>query len=180
MKKSLPDLFNVKSQKSSKMNSRLEQFFDAMPQMTFLADANGSIYRFNKRWYSYIGAVEGTEGWGWKEYPIHHPDDLERTIKRWQLSIDTGIDYEIEYRLKRHDGQYRWHLGRATPIPDEKGDIVEWFGTNTDVHELREVQTKSIENEKNLNIALIAADIGFWIYYPNTGETIISEGLKRT
>tara|TARA_Y100000768_G_scaffold275882_1_gene211441 strand:+ start:7973 stop:9946 length:1974 start_codon:yes stop_codon:yes gene_type:complete len=160
--------------------NNFSQFFDALPQMTFLAKADGSIYKFNRRWYEYIGAVEGTEGWGWKEYPIHHPDDLERTVKRWQHSIDTGENYEIEYRLRRHDGVYRWHLGRAQAIRDEDGNVIEWFGTNTDIHDLKQAQDKAQQTEKILNFTLSAADIGYWTYDKFTGDTKISSGLMKT
>jgi PAS domain S-box-containing protein len=110
-------------------------YAEAMPQMAFMASADGAITFFNKRWYDYVDGMEGTEGWGWRDKPIHHPDDLERAIARWTRSLRTGEPYEIEYRLRRHDGEYRWHLGRALPLRDEQGTITNWLGTNTDIHD---------------------------------------------
>lgn len=121
---------------------QFRQFIDSMPQMAFIADKKGDITYFNKPWYDYIKGLENTEGWGWKDKPIHHPDDLDYTIARWTHSLKTGEPYEIEYRLRRHDGQYRWHLGRATPVKDESGKILRWIGTNTDIHENKETETK--------------------------------------
>ena len=116
---------------------KFKTFAEAMPQIVFLADKKGDITFFNQRWYDYIGEAEGTEGWGWKDRAVHHPDDLAKTIKRWNDSLKTGKDYEIEYRLLRHDGEYRWHLGRAVAVRDQAGNISYWIGTNTDIHEQR-------------------------------------------
>ncbi len=114
----------------------IRTFADTMPQMAFIADASGAITYFNQRWYDYVSA-EGTEGWGWKDKLIHHPEDIERTVKTWNHSIATGTHYEIDYRLLRHDGEYRWHLGRALPHRNKLGEIIGWYGTNTDIHEER-------------------------------------------
>lgn len=114
-----------------------------MPQMAFIANAEGEILFFNKRWYDYIGNIEGTEGEGWKDKHILHPDDLKRTIIQWEHSVRTGKTYDIEYRLRRDDGQYRWHLGRANPVRNKKGEIVKWVGTNTDIHDQKTSQELS-------------------------------------
>ena len=114
---------------------RFKTLVEAMPQMAFMADAKGNITYYNQRWYDYVSGLKGTEGWGWKDKPIHHPDDLDETIKVWNASLVSGDDYEIEYRLRRHDGQYRWHLGRAVAVRNEAGTITNWIGTNTDIHE---------------------------------------------
>ncbi len=113
---------------------RLERFAEAMPQMAFIADAQGNITYFNRRHYEYFGIKPGeSEGWRWRDASIVHPDDLERTLARWTQSLQTGEPYEIEYLLRRHDGAYRWHLGRAVPVRDGQGAVEQWFGTNTDI-----------------------------------------------
>jgi len=71
------------------------------------------------------------EGWA---MPFH-PDDMPATTERWKHSLKTGEEYLTEYRCRRRDGQWRWHLGRALPLRDEDGQIVRWFGTCTDIHE---------------------------------------------
>lgn len=116
--------------------ARLRTYIESMPQMTFLADAQGNMVYFNDRHYEYFGlSREDQLEWKWTDQPMHHPEDLSKTIERWSHSVKTGDPYEIEYRLRRHDGSYRWHLGRALPIRDSQGQITEWFGTNTDIHD---------------------------------------------
>ncbi|MCC2678229.1 MAG: hypothetical protein K0R29_805 [Pseudobdellovibrio sp.] len=136
---------------------RFRGFAEAMPQMAFIADAKGNIIYFNERHYDYFGVKRGeTEGEKWKSTPMHHPDDLQRTIDSWKESVETGKPYEIEYRLRRHDGTYRWHLGRAVAQKDENGNIIRWIGTNTDIEDHKEhaLQQKklieSLNSEKDL------------------------------
>ena len=107
---------------------------DFMPQLIWVTKPDGYHYYFNKRWYDYTGLTHGkTEGEGWNA--AFHPDDQERAWKEWQHSLATGEAYEIEYRCRRFDGEYRWFLGRALPQKDEKGTILKWFGTSTDIHD---------------------------------------------
>lgn len=118
---------------------KFRAFAEAMPQMAFIADAGGNIIYYNQRHYEYFGVKPGeTESWAWKDKEIHHPDDLARTVEAWSRSLASGELYQIEYRLKRHDGVYRWHLGRAVPLRDESGQIFRWVGTNTDIHDQKE------------------------------------------
>ncbi len=129
--------------------NQFRQFMDTMPQMAFIANQTGDITYFNKPWYEYTKGIEGTEGWGWKDQPIHHPDDLDLAIKRWTHSVKTGEPYEIEYRLRRYDGVYRWHLGRATAMRDKDGHITRWIGTNTDIHDNKEIEARLSESVKS-------------------------------
>ncbi|RYZ58951.1 MAG: PAS domain S-box protein [Proteobacteria bacterium] len=117
--------------------ARFRLLADAMPQIVFTADSLGNINYFNERWSEYTGfSFEQTRDWGWG--PVLHPEDLQYTIDRWKHSINTGELYEIEYRLKSAiDGSYRWHLGRAIPVSQSVGKGTRWFGTNTDIHEVK-------------------------------------------
>lgn len=126
-----------------------EEYAEAMPQMAFVADREGNIIFYNQRWYEYVNGLEGTEGWGWKDKPIHHPDDIQRTLETWNHSLKTGELYEIEYRLRKYNGEYRWFLGRATPIRDSEGDVIRWLGTNTDIHnqKIAEVELERTNEE---------------------------------
>ncbi len=110
----------------------------AMPQIVWTARPDGYIDYYNKRWFDYTGmTLEQTQGWGWQ--PVLHPDDVEPCLRRWATSVETGEDYEIEYRFRRAvDGQYRWHLGRAEPMRDADGRIVKWFGAATDIHDQKQ------------------------------------------
>lgn len=108
---------------------------DALPQIVWTADVNGAFDYYNRRWYEYTGlTLEQTLDWGWQ--PVLHPEDAERCLNRWAISVKTGEDYEIEYRFKRaSDGAYRWHLGRAMPVRNAAGEIIKWCGTSTDIHD---------------------------------------------
>jgi PAS domain S-box-containing protein len=108
---------------------------DAMPQMVWSTRPDGFHDYYNQRWYQLTGtAPQETEGEGW--VPVFHPDDRERARAIWRHSLATGEPYDIEYRLRMADGDYRWMLGRALPVRDERtGAISRWFGTCTDIHE---------------------------------------------
>jgi PAS domain S-box-containing protein len=121
-------------------------FIEAMPVMAFIADKAGNIIYYNKRWYDYIGSTEGTEGWGWMYKSLHHPDDLPKTIELWNHSLTTGKPYETVYRLRRYDGEYLWHQGKALPLKDNNGMIEMWLGTNTDIHPLKQAE-ESLKKE---------------------------------
>lgn len=107
---------------------------EALPHHVWTARPDGHLNWFNPRVYAYAGAgvgdLDGTE-WG----KIVHPEDVRSAVAAWTHAIDTGDAYEIEFRLRRADGAFRWFLARAVPARDEKGDIVRWIGTNTDVHD---------------------------------------------
>jgi PAS domain S-box-containing protein len=115
------------------------QLADAMPQIVFAATPDGHVDYFNRQWYAYTGLPEGTAGYeSWQR--VHQPEFLERTVRRWDEAVRSGQPYEVEYPLRRRDGEYRWHLGRALPIRDARGRIVRWLGTNTDIHEQKEFE----------------------------------------
>ncbi|WP_298163666.1 PAS domain-containing protein [Brevundimonas sp.] len=109
---------------------------DSMPQMVWSTLPDGFHDYYNARWYEFTGVPVGsTDGEGWNG--MFHPDDQARAREVWNHSLETGDLYEIEYRLRRADGVYRWALGRATPIRNEVGEIIRWFGTCTDIEELK-------------------------------------------
>ena len=115
-------------------DSRFRTLADTMPQMVWSTLPDGYHDYYNARWYEFTGVPEGsTDGEGWNG--MFHPDDQDRAWARWRQSLTSGDPYEIEYRLRYHDGTYRWVLGRALPIRDDDGKIVRWFGTCTDIHE---------------------------------------------
>lgn len=114
---------------------------DFMPQMVWATQPNGLHDFFNQRWYNFTGLTPD-ESFGEEWANALHPDDVERTGRIWNESLTTGKPYEIEYRMLRYDGQYRWLLGRALPMRDEGGHIVRWFGTCTDIHDQKSVSAE--------------------------------------
>ncbi|HVJ94809.1 MAG TPA: ATP-binding protein [Labilithrix sp.] len=122
----------------------LQFLLDGMPQLVWSTRRDGYHDFYNRRWYEYTGADPlRSRGAGWKE--SLHPADQERAWQRWTRSVETGEDYEIEYRFRRADGVYRWFLGRALPMRDETGKILRWFGTCTDVDDQKRLAQQRAE-----------------------------------
>jgi PAS domain S-box-containing protein len=118
---------------------RFRTLADAMPQMVWSTRPDGYHDYYNARWYEFTGMPDGsTDGAAWNG--MFHPDDQERAWTLWRHSLATGEPYRIEYRLRHRSGQYRWTLGRALPVRNEAGEIVRWFGTCTDISEIKEVE----------------------------------------
>ena len=108
---------------------------EAMPHLAWVASPDGSIEYFNRPWLEYTGVtVERMRQGGVKG--VVHPDDVTQTWERWSKSLQTGLPYEIQYRLRSiRDGSYRWFIARALPIRADDGLIVNWIGTATDIDE---------------------------------------------
>ncbi len=122
--------------------TRFRELADNISQFAWTADAQGSIYWYNQRWHDYAGTtLDEMQGWGWQK--VHHPDHVDRVVRKIRECFETGTPWEDTFPLRRRDGTYRWFLSRALPIHNEAGDLVRWFGTNTDI-------TDQIEAEKEL------------------------------
>ncbi|MCP3058873.1 PAS domain-containing protein [Myxococcus sp. K38C18041901] len=110
------------------------QVLESLPQLVWMTRPDGHHVYFNRRWYEYTGLTpEQAMGDGWLR--IVHPEDAQEAGRRWAHSLKTGEPYEVEFRCRRHDGVWRWMLGRASPLRDAKGDVLQWFGTTTDIEE---------------------------------------------
>lgn len=116
---------------------RFRALADNIPQLAWMANGEGWIFWYNRRWFEYTGTtLDEMAGWGWRA--VHHPDHVDRVVERIQHSWDTGTPWEDTFPLRGTDGNYRWFLSRALPIRDEAGVVRLWFGTNTDVTQQRE------------------------------------------
>jgi PAS domain S-box-containing protein len=136
---------------------RFRVLADAMPQIVWTTRPDGYHDYFNHRWYEFTGVPEGsTYGNEWSE--LFHPDDRERTWAKWHRALVTGEAYEIEYRLRHRSGEYRWVLGRALPMRNEHGEIEGWFGTCTDIHDLKKTQQALAESEEFTRRLLSSSD----------------------
>ena len=118
---------------------RFRQLAENIPQLAWMTDPTGGIQWYNQRWYDYTGTtLEQMRGWGWQA--VHHPHHTERVTAGWIKALMAGQQWEDTFPLRSRDGQFRWFLSRAFPIRDAEGNIMRWFGTNTDITELRETQ----------------------------------------
>lgn len=121
---------------------RFRVIANSIDQMIWATQSNGFHDYYNQRWYEYTGVPEGTtDGEGWSG--MFHPEDREKAWDVWRRCLETGEPYHIEYRLRHRSGEYRWVLGRAQPLRDDKGRIVRWYGSCTDIHDLKMAQEET-------------------------------------
>ncbi|MCC6509267.1 MAG: PAS domain S-box protein, partial [Pirellulaceae bacterium] len=105
-----------------------------MAQFAWMADETGALFWYNQRWYDYTGTtLEQMRGWGWQA--VQHPDFVDDVTAKFKHAIDHGIEWEDTFPLRGRDGEYRWFLSRAMPIRNADGQVIRWFGTNTDISE---------------------------------------------
>ncbi|HEX8685654.1 MAG TPA: PAS domain-containing protein, partial [Pyrinomonadaceae bacterium] len=110
----------------------LKLIIDTIPALAWSTASDGSADFFNQHYLDYMGlSTEQVAGWGWTA--ALHPDDRDGLATEWQRIMAAGEPAEAEARLRRYDGEYRWFLFRANPLRDESGNIVKWYGTNTDI-----------------------------------------------
>jgi diguanylate cyclase (GGDEF)-like protein/PAS domain S-box-containing protein len=139
----------------------LSAILDALPQMVRISDPSGRLEYRNKRFYEFTGATSGEiEAEDWKK--VVHPGDGEGAWAEWRRCLRTGEEYEARYRVRHHSGEYRWILARANPNYDDKGNIVRWFGTSTDIHEQRRAEEALRISEERLRLALETTALGIW------------------
>ena len=126
---------------------------DTIPTLAWAAGPAGSAEFFNQRWLDYTGlSEEQARDWGWTT--ALHSDDLQGLVDYWQTILASAEPGEIEVRLRRFDGIYRWFLFRATPSFDNNGKVVQWFGTNTDIEDRKRVEDALRSNEESLRLVV--------------------------
>ena len=142
---------------------------DSIPQLAWIADRDGSIFWYNRRWYDYTGTTfEQMQGWEWRR--VHHPDHIGRVLEHIQHAFESGEPWEDTFPLRGSDGQYRWFLSRALPIRDRQGQVMRWFGTNTDVTEQREWEERVRHSEQRFRLLVDTAATIVWTTDPIKGE----------
>ena len=166
----------IKTQ-SEENDQQFQLICDTMPQMLWTTTAEGLHDWFSRRWYDYTGlSVQQSIGLGWQN-PFHE-DDMRQTYKKWNHSLATGDEYSVEYRCRRHDGAWRWMLGRALPLRDQKtGKIVKWFGTCTDIHDLVEARLAAKRTREQLLNVIKHAHVTVWAVNKNRILTFLEGKL---
>lgn len=153
---------------------RLTKLADAMPQLVWIAEPDGKVTYYNNRLSEYGStSQEATDIWEWQ--PLVHPDDVDETLEAWYNAISTRQPYSKEHRMLMKDGSYRWHLSRGFPDKDAEGNILKWFGTATDIDDIKKIQQSLAESEERLRFTLDAAAMGNWSVDLATGRAITSE-----
>ncbi|MEG3863184.1 hybrid sensor histidine kinase/response regulator, partial [Microcoleus sp. herbarium12] len=111
---------------------RFRALADNIAQLAWMTDPTGGIFWYNQRWFDYTGTTrEQMQGWGWQQ--VHHPEHVDRVVAKFRRCIETGEAWEDTFPLRGKDGSYRWFLSRAVPIRSAIGNVLRWFGTNTDI-----------------------------------------------
>ena len=129
--------------------ARLQTVIDTVPSFLWTSFPDGAKEYLNKRWYEYTGlSLEQGRGWGWKV--VVHPDDLDQLVREWLALLHAPKPGELETRIRRYDGEYRWFLIRIVPQFDAEGNVVRWFGSNTDIEDRKRAETKLLEDEREL------------------------------
>ena len=128
---------------------KLRQVIDAIPTLAWCNLPDGPNEFLNKGWHEYTGlSPEESHGWGWQV--AFHPEDLPPLTEKWRKMLVSGESDEIEARLRRHDGVYRWFLIRAQPLRDDSRKIVRWYGTSTDIEDRKQAEEARRASEHNL------------------------------
>jgi formate hydrogenlyase transcriptional activator len=142
LKKALDEVKRSKAQ--------LETVINTIPTVAWRGEPDGSINYFNRRWHEYTGLSPAeSHGWGWTV--IIHPEDKQAAMDKWLLQVlPSRKAAEIVARLRRFDGEYRWFLVRVEPFFDESGNLIHWYGTETDIDELKQAQVRLRQDEQEL------------------------------
>ncbi len=129
----------ITRKKIEEMGERFETMANNIPNLAWIANADGYIFWYNNRWYDYTGTtLQEMEGWGWKS--VHDPKKLPAVLERWQLSINDGKPFEMVFPIRGSDNVFRPFLTRVVPIHDNEGKVIRWLGTNTDITKQKEVE----------------------------------------
>lgn len=146
------------SLRESEQNLRL--LADTIPQLAWMARPDGYIFWFNQRWYEYTGTTpEQSEGWGWQS--VHDPNVLPSVLERWTTSIESGEPFDMVFPLRGADGQFRPFLTRINPLCDEEAGILYWFGTNTDISDIKSMEEalREADRRKDEFLATLAHEL---------------------
>jgi len=131
------------------VKERYRQVIDLIPALTWSCRPEGTADYFNQGWLDYTGlSAKEAMDWGWTA--AFHSDDLDAVIAYWESLLAAGTAGEIESRLRRFDGEYRWFLFRVRPLRDDRGRIVKWYGTNTDIEDRKRAEEALRDSERQL------------------------------
>ncbi|MFO0867218.1 MAG: PAS domain S-box protein, partial [Gemmataceae bacterium] len=129
----------------------LRQLADSMPQIVFVSRPDGKAEHFNRRWYDYTG-LNRESGYRWHD--VVHPDDWRHVSEQWTSAQASGHEFQDELRIRNAQGEFRWHLSRSVPLRDADGTIIRWYGTSTDIHDLKVAQ-EDLQRTKSLLAAVM-------------------------
>jgi hypothetical protein len=156
----------------------LSSIINTIPMLAWSARPDGFCDFLNQRWLDFTGLSEDQAcGWGWGA--TIHPDEAKGLLDSWQMALVTGQLADVEARMRRFDGEYRWFLLRASPLRDESGKIVKWYGTNTDIDDRKRAEEELQRSEAFLAEGQRLSLSGSFLWRLDTDEITFSEELYR-
>ncbi len=142
---------------------RLRTLADAIPQLAWMARADGFVLWYNQRWHDYTGTTPAQmEGWGWQH--VHDPAMLTSVLIQWREAIELGQPFEMQFPLRAADGTFRDFLNRGQPMKDSEGRVTQWFGTCTDVNQLKQIERSLRMTQMRLESTLEVGSVGTWTW----------------
>lgn len=146
--------------------NRFQFMADNISQLAWMTDEKGAIIWYNQRWFNYTGTtLEEMKGWGWTK--VHHPDHVDRVVKKISRCFAEGQNWEDTFPLRNQNGEYRWFLSRAVVIRNSQGEITNWFGTNTDITDQLEASEKLNYQKGLLEAQHKTSPMGILVVDPN-------------
>jgi PAS domain S-box-containing protein len=158
---------------------RFRTVADNVPQLIWTNDARGRANYFNRRWYEYSGlSYEESEGEGWQA--IVHKADEPGSVDRWQRALKKGETFDTEFRLRSRDGEYRWFIGRNVPLRSSKGEVTSWFGSATDIDQLKRAESELRESDQRFHLLVEGTpDYAMFLLGPGNVITYWSAGAEK-
>jgi formate hydrogenlyase transcriptional activator len=161
-------------QRSERLNAQL--LVDSVPALIHTARPDGSIDYFNRPGLDYLGAtLDDVTGWKWTAFV--HPEDVDGIVAQWRACLVSGENFQYETRIRRANGEYRWHLVRGVPLRDEAGNIVKWYGVITDIEDRKRTDDKICEQGSELRQIMDLAPQHIVVYGPK-GERLYANRVS--
>ena len=170
--------FKYAEEQVRKSESEFRMLAESMPQIVWITRPDGWNTYFNQRWIDFTGlSLEESYGEGWIK-PFH-PEDKQKAWEAWQNAIQNGTVYSLECRLRGKDGVYVWWLIRGVPVHDERGKVVKWFGTCTDINESKRVETELRQSEEKWRSLFAILPVGVSVLDENHNLFEFNSALEK-
>ncbi len=151
MGRTLTQRVTQRTKELGESEKKFRMLANAIPQLAWIARADGHIFWYNDRWYAYTGTTpQQMRGWGWQQ--VHDPAVLPAVREKWETSIATGEPFDMVFPLRGADGRFRHFLTRVNPLRDAAGKVLQWFGTNTDISQQKRLEEELREREELLRL----------------------------